>query len=795
MLVSLKEIAKYVDINGLTPEEIASRLTFSGIEVEEIKKISNATNLVIGEVISCLPHPNSDHLHCCKVNIGDGILDIVCGAPNVRTGLKVIVAKAGAKLPKGEIKKGEIRGEESNGMLCALNELGVDPKFLRPEQIEGIEELPNDAKIGETNVLGYLGLDDTVLDLNLLANRSDCFALFNVAKEIGALFHRKVTIPEYKDEGTYTDDFVVSSETPNCPSFYAKVIKGISVKESPKWLKDVLRDENIRSIDNIVDIGNYVMLLTGQPLHIYDYDKLTKKELIVKDTFDEDVVALDDKTYHVIKGDLIVSSNNKPACIGGVMGLKCVEVDENTKNIVVEVANFNHASIRHTTSRLGLMSDSSQRYIKEINPHQSDLVINLAANLIKELSGYKTCSKTIVYDKIDHSKKHIKCSYKYINNRLGSDFDSKTILETLDALYFEPKELNKEEFEVTIPSWRIDVEGKADLSEEIVRYNGFDKVKSSLPYMETTVGGLKENEKKERIIEDYLLSNGFDEVLTYVLINQIDDGRFNYFNNSDGYVVKNPLTEDHKYVRKNLLTSILRCAEYNLNHQNDNFKIFEISPIQTKKVNETHLAIAFVGSFYKQDKLGERHFDYYDAKGIWDAIALMFNIAPSRVKISRITDGEEFHPNRSAKVQIDNKLVAVLGELHPLVKKEYSLDKTHAVVMEINLSVLFNTRTPNTKFVSISKYPVVSRDYAFIVKDDISYENIKKEIKKCSSLIIGVDIFDIYKGENIQKGYSSLALKVRLNSLDNTLKEKDISEVDSKVKDTIKMKLNAELRQ
>ena len=537
------------------------------------------------------------------------------------------------------------------------------------------------------------------------------------------------------------------------------------------------------------------MLLTGQPMHIYDYDKLSKKELIVKDDFEEDVIALDDKTYHVIKGDLIVSSDNKPACIGGVMGLKAVEVDKNTKNIVIEVANFNHAAIRHTTSRLGLMSDSSQRYIKEINPHQSEYVINLAAHLIKELSGYKENSKVIVYDTINHELKTINCSYDYINKRLGSDFDKKVIIDTLSALNFKPKEINDKEFEVTVPAYRIDVDGKADLSEEVVRYNGFDSVKSALPDMETTVGGLKDSERKERIIEDFLLNNGFDEVLSYVLINQKDDSKFNYFNKADGYVIKNPLTEDHKYVRKNLLTSLLRCAEYNINHQNENFKIFEISPIQTKKVNEVHLAVAFIGQLYQQDKMFGVPVNYFFVKGLWDSIANMFNISPSRIKIERINEGEEFHPNRSAKIFVDNKLCAVLGELHPLVKKEFSLDKTFTAVMEINLTVLFNTRTPNNKFVYISKYPVVSRDYAFIIKDEISYLEIKKEIKKVSNLIKDLEVFDIYRGDKIAENHRSIALKIKLNSEDHTLKENEIAEVDNKVRDVIKNKLNAELRQ
>ena len=548
MLVSLKEVSKYVDISSLTPEEIAQRLTFSGIEVEEIKHLSEATNLVIGEVLTCVAHPDSDHLHCCKVNIGTEILDIVCGAPNCRVGLKVIVAKAGAKLPHGEIKKGMIRGQESNGMLCALNELGVDPKYLKEEQIKGIEELPSDAKVGETNVLEYLGLDDTILDLNLLANRSDCYSLYNVAKEIGALFNRKVTIPEEKDLDTFDADFKVGSFTEKCKQFSSKVIKGIKIKESPKFLKEVLRSQGIRSIDNIVDIGNYAMLLTGQPIHMYDYDKLMKNELIVKDDYEGEVVALDDKSYQIQKGDLVVTSDGEAVAIAGVMGLANVEIDENTKNIVVEVANFDHASIRRTSSRLGLTSDSSQRFVKGINPNQYNDVLYLVARLCKEYADAQEVSKNINYDTLNHDKKVIKSSYKYINNRLGTNFSNEVIKNTLTSLHFDFIDLEDGEFEVTVPPYRIDVDGQADLSEEVVRYNGFNNVVSSLPNMETTVGGLKDEERKERAIEDFLLEEGFDETLSYTLINKKDYSLFNYINNEEGYVVFNPLTEDRKYV-------------------------------------------------------------------------------------------------------------------------------------------------------------------------------------------------------------------------------------------------------
>ena len=793
MLVSLKEIAKYVDISGLTPEEIASRLTFSGIEVEEIKHLSNATGLVIGEVLTCEAHPDSDHLHCCKVNVGDEILDIVCGAPNCRKGLKVIVATVGAKLPGGEIKKGAIRGQESCGMLCALNELGVDAKYLTEEQIKGIEELPNDAPVGNKDVLGYLGLDDVILDLSLLANRSDCYSLYNVAKEIGALFNRPLSIPKEAEEGTFAPKFKVGSETVLSKQFSAKVIKGIKVHESPKFLKEVLRSEGIRSIDNIVDIGNYAMLLTGQPIHMYDLDKLKAKELIVRDDFEGEVVALDDKTYQIKKGDIVITCNDEVVSIGGIMGLADVEIDENTKNVVVEVANFDHAAIRKTSSRLGLTSDSSQRFVKRINPNQYNGVLKLVGRLCKEFAEAKELSTNVTYDEIDHAKKTIKCSYKYINDRLGTNFTNESIKNTLTALHFELRE-SGDEFEVIVPDYRIDVEGKADLSEEVIRYNGFDSVINSLPNMETTVGGLKSEEKKERAIEEYLLEQGFDEILSYTLLNKKDSSMFNYVNTDEAYEVFNPLTEDRKFVRRNILTSILRCTEYNLNRKNENFKIFESSRIQTKNKYETHLAFALCGKHFESSHLNGKDYNFFDAKGVLEAILHMFNVQDTRVKYERITEGNEFHPGRSAKVTLDGKTLAVFGELHPNIKGEFSFNKTAVVALEMNLSLLFATRTAQNKFSEISKYPSVTRDYAFIVKEDVKYLDIRRELKKASSLIKDINVFDIYKGEHVETGSVSIALTVTLEAKDQTLTDNEISLVDNKIRDIISVKFKGAIR-
>ena len=399
MLVSLKNVSQYVDIKDLSPKEIADKLTFAGVEVEDIRKLASGTNLVVGHVLECVAHPNSDHLHVLKVDLGPkyGINQIVCGAPNARAGLKVIVARVGAKLPEIEIKDGVIRGEESNGMCCSLLELGVDGKYLSDYQKDGIEELPEDAPVGEENVLGYLGLDDVVLNLKVLANRPDLLSIFNVAREIGAIFNRPVNIPSVKAKADFKTKLVVGSRTKRCSQFSGKEIKGIVTKPSPKWMSDYLMAMGVRSINNIVDIGNYVMLMTGQPLHMYDADKLAKAELFAQDDYEGDFLALDEKTYKIIKGDIVICCNNKPMCLGGVMGsLECA-VDENTKNIYIEAASFDGASIRHTSNRLGLASESSSRFVKGTNHFRSEFVLDYAAELINELCEAKSNSNNIVY--------------------------------------------------------------------------------------------------------------------------------------------------------------------------------------------------------------------------------------------------------------------------------------------------------------------------------------------------------------------------------------------------------------
>ena len=796
MKVSLNLLKKYVDLEGLTPEEIAHRLTFAGVEVESIEKIASGSKLVVGEVIYCENMENSDHLHVTKVNCGPkyGTLDIVCGAPNCRKGIKVIVALDGCVLPGGTIKKGQIRGHESNGMLCSLLELGVDSKYLNEEQTKGIEELPSSFEVGDENVLYLLGLDDVILDLKLLANRSDMYSLLNVAKEINTLFAKEVNLPKISVKETFKANFPVDSKTEKCPQFSARVVKGIVTKESPKWMKEALRSSGIRSINNIVDIGNYVMLLTGQPLHMYDLDKLEKQELIVRDDIEGDFVALDEKTYKLQKGDICITSNGKVMCLGGVMGSLACAVDENTKNVVIEAANFDYASIRRTSIRLNLSSDSSQRFVKGINPNQYNFVMDLTADLLLSLADAKEIAEVNTYLKEKYSPKKIKSSIKYINGRLGTNFTKEQIFSALKAAHIEIED-DGDKFIATIPDQRIDIGGEADLSEEVIRILGFEHIESKLPVTELFVGGLEPNLEKKRIVRSYLRGIGLDEVLCYSLMKESEINDFRILNKDEAYHVINPLTDEHEYVRTNLLPSLMNTLVFNKNHSNDNVAIFEVSDIYSLPEHKhIHLGIVMVGNDLRRYSMNGEAYSYYHAKGVVDSLLALFNIDEKRTVIER-ANLDEFHPGKSATIKIDGKLVAIFGELHPNTLKKYHLDNDNVVALEMDLGVLFNTKTGLKKMEEISRYQSVKRDFAFIFDDKVTAKEVMIEVRKVNrDLIKAVEVFDVYRGAHVEEGHYSMAFSVYLNSNEKTLSDKEISQIEEEIIKAIEVKFGASLR-
>lgn len=794
MKVSYKWLSSLVDLAGLTVEEVAKKLTFAGAEVEGISFLASGTNLVVGKIISCIPHPDSDHLHILQVDEGKyGVNQIVCGAPNAREGLKVIVARPGAKLPEVEIKPSKIRGVESNGMCCSLLELGVEKKMLSEYQTAGIEELPEDAPVGEEDVLGYLGLDDAVLEVSVLPNRPDLNAMENVAREVACLFDRSLNLPSIKEEGLKEIPFEVGSKTSKCPQFSARVYRGVKNGPSPLWLKRILNAEGIRSIDRIVDIGNYVMLLTGQPLNMYDEDKMKAEELTVVDDYEGKFLAMDGNEYDLIKGDLLVTSASRPVCLAGIMTADEARIDEHSVNIVVEAANFDYASIRHTSNRLGLFSDSSSRFCKGINPHQAEYVQALTGMLLKELCGYEQGSVTVNYDTQTHEKKVVDVTLSYLNKRLGTCFTEEEVIATFtrDHLNYLGKKGDLLSFE--IPYHRIDIDGKADLSEELIRLEGYDKVVSKLPFVELSCTGLTQSQKKQRDLRRYLLHEGISEALTYTLVSRDSFSHFRLLHKEEPYVLSNPLTLDREIVRTNLIESLLETAAYNKNHQNKDIALFEISDVDGIGLTSRDLAIVLSGKVNEMGSMRSHPADFYDVKGLFEGILPILNVNPNRLQIRRFEEaGEELHPGKSVGVYLGKKLVGYFGELHPNALSRLGLD--NAAILELDVAELYELRTSEIKAKAPSKFPYVTRDLAFLVDKKVAFSDIEKEALRADPLIKKVTPFDLYEGKGIPEGKKSLAISLTLGSNERTLKDEEIALATKKVMETLSRKFLAEIR-
>lgn len=794
MITSKKWLSQYVDLSDISVEELADKLTTAGLEVEGLHPMAQGTNLTIGHVLECEDHPDSDHLHVCKVDLGDKVDQIVCGAPNVKAGLKVIVAKPGAKLPGGEIKNGVIRGVESNGMICSLLELGVDPKSLTDYQKAGIEELGDDAVVG-TDPLAYLGLDDTLIDIGLTPNRSDCLASFALAKELGAILHREVKLPEFEgasDIGEPTN-LKVSSTTEKCPLFLGKVIKEVTIKPSPKWIQEILHAAGVKAINNVVDISNLVMLETGQPTHFYDIDKM-HQDIVVSTGFDTMYTALDGVDYKIEPEDIMITTQGNPVGIAGIMGGDDSKIDEETKGIIIEVATFNYVQCRNTSRRLNITSDASIRNSKEIEPGAPKKAMDRCVQLLIEYADAKGIEETAVYGDPTAHNTEFSVSAERINNRLGTNYTTDEMCEVLKWLDFSPV-CDGDTITVSVPSYRADIKIEADISEEIIRLIGFDSLKATLPLMEMTQGALNPRQKMTRTIRTLLTHTGAYETETYTLVGQrqVDDAIMGL---SPVVELASPMSEDRKYVRNTLLPSMLDCLAYNQNRSAKDLSLFEMSNVYGKDQVAQHLGIVMAGSLQKSrvHKIDIKS-NFYTLKGIVESVLATFGYEGTRIKIKENTiDTVHFHPYASACVYLGKDLFGIFGAIHPTMAKKYDVTKD-TVMLEANLEVLLTNKASKVKFEGISKYPAVTRDLAFVVKKEVCVGDIVDAIKRCGkSIIKNVEVFDIYTGEHVASDSKSIALSIVFQSNEKTLTDKEINDVHEKILAALKKECNAELR-
>lgn len=802
MIVSYKLLKEYIDLEGLSLKEITDSLSLAGFELEGVNTLSSGDHLVIGEVLECVAHPDSDHLHVTKTSIGDETLQIVCGAPNCRKGLKVIVALPGANLPaKGiVIKKGVIRGVESNGMLCSLLELGVNPDMLTDYQKDGIEELPVDAPVGNTNPLDYLGLDDSIIDLSITPNRTDVFGLYKLIIEIAAILNRKIIKKDVFDVKRVGDSvYTCSSDTPNCGYFAMSTIKGVKVKESPAWMQKILKAHDIKCINNIVDIGNYVTLMTGQPLHMYDASKVTSKEFIAKDDMNCDVLALDEKEYKIQKGDVVITNDNKVECVAGILGAFSSMIDENTTTIALETATFNGTVIGKSAKRFGLNTVAATNYSKNAIDKYKILDANdMACFLLVKYADAKEVSLPCIYDNLHLKRKNISINLSFINERLGVNYSKEMVEDVFRRLQFEYK-LDGEKFDVIVPTYRNDLEIKEDLIEEIVRLVGFDTVPFTTTPTQQKEYGLNEKQKARKIIMNYLLDNGLTNTLSYSLINPDDATYYNVFDDDEYIVLPHPLTVDKSYLRKNMISSMLQTIFYNQARNVNNVAIFEMSNIYTKQKIEGNerLAIAISGGLNKREWLDNHQVDFYMIKGLVEGLLNVFGLEANRYSFEPLDkyykDQKIFHPGKSAILKINGKNVGYLGCVHPLTVAREKIADT--IYFEMDLDMFLNIKTSKAKYNQVSKFPSVTRDIAIVLKDEYPLANIIKSVKQAGGpLLSSVDVFDLYKGENIEKGCKSIALTLTFVDYEKTLVDATINELFNKIYLKLQQDFNATLR-
>ena len=788
MILSRNFVKDYIDLDdNLTIKQIAEDMTRVGNEYDEARKFIDCTNLIIGEVISCENHPDSDHLHLVKVNVGKEVLDIVCGAPNVRKGLKVIVALDGAVLPGGVIKKGTIRGQESNGMICSIEELGLDSKFLKEEDKSGIAELPVDAPIGE-DPIKYLGFDDEIIDFELTANRGDLLSIIGMAYELGAIYDKKVkdidlTYNEEKED--IKDVFNIDIKTDNCSLFLSKKVCNIEIKESPTFIKTRLMASGIRPINNVVDISNYVMIETGQPLHFYDADRLGDTLVVRMANDNEKMYTLDGQERILDSNDIVIANKNEPVALAGVMGGLNTEVESDTKNIIIESAIFDSVRVRKTSKKI-LRSESSNRFEKGLDPKRTYMAINRACHLLEKYANGKVLSGMLEESKITSDDKEIKIEYKNINDVLGSNIPKEDILDIFRRLSFNVTD-NGEYATILVPSRRGDISIKEDLIEEVSRIYGVDNIESTLP----KIGEANSKyDNTNRLIRNKMSSLGLNETLTYILVN---DKESHMFTSEDYEEVRllDPITEDRNTLRHNTLQSLFKVYSYNKSHSNKDISIFEIGKGFYKKNDEYHeeekLGCLMSGK-YSLSLGNDKNVDFYIIKGIVEEILDYLGYKDRYSFKQNENLPKEFHPYQSASIIVNGKEVGIVGKLHPNVSKD-------VYAFEINLSILKDIRVGSIKFKEINKYPTIEKDMAFIVNKNVLSEDISKEIKKSGGkLVTGIEIFDVYTGENVDENSKSIAFKVIFEDYTKTLTDEEVMPIFNKIIDSVEKKFNAKLR-
>ncbi|HFG2309064.1 TPA: phenylalanine--tRNA ligase subunit beta [Staphylococcus aureus] len=788
MLISNEWLKEYVTIDD-SVSDLAERITRTGIEVDDlIDYTKDIKNLVVGFVKSKEKHPDADKLNVCQVDIGeDEPVQIVCGAPNVDAGQYVIVAKVGGRLPGGiKIKRAKLRGERSEGMICSLQEIGISSNYI-PKSFESGIYVFSESQVPGTDALQALYLDDQVMEFDLTPNRADALSMIGTAYEVAALYNTKMTKPETTSnelELSANDELTVTIENEDkVPYYSARVVHDVTIEPSPIWMQARLIKAGIRPINNVVDISNYVLLEYGQPLHMFDQDAIGSQQIVVRQANEgEKMTTLDDTERELLTSDIVITNGQTPIALAGVMGGDFSEVKEQTSNIVIEGAIFDPVSIRHTSRRLNLRSESSSRFEKGIATEFVDEAVDRACYLLQTYANGKVLKDRVSSGELGAFITPIDITADKINRTIGFDLSQNDIVTIFNQLGFDT-EINDDVITVLVPSRRKDITIKEDLIEEVARIYGYDDIPSTLPVFDkVTSGQLTDRQYKTRMVKEVLEGAGLDQAITYSLVSKEDATAFSMQQRQTIDLLM-PMSEAHASLRQSLLPHLIEAASYNVARKNKDVKLFEIDNVffangEGELPDQVeYLSGILTGDYVVNQWQGKKEtVDFYLAKGVVDRVSEKLNLEFSY----RRADIDGLHPGRTAEILLENKVVGFIGELHPTLAADNDLKRTY--VFELNFDALMAVSVGYINYQPIPRFPGMSRDIALEVDQNIPAADLLSTIHAHGGNILkDTLVFDVYQGEHLEKGKKSIAIRLNYLDTEETLTDERVSKVQAEI--------------
>ncbi|WP_254241164.1 phenylalanine--tRNA ligase subunit beta [Staphylococcus aureus] len=788
MLISNEWLKEYVTIDD-SVSNLAERITRTGIEVDDlIDYTKDIKNLVVGFVKSKDKHPDADKLNVCQVDIGeDEPVQIVCGAPNVDAGQYVIVAKVGGRLPGGiKIKRAKLRGERSEGMICSLQEIGISSNYI-PKSFESGIYVFSESQVPGTDALQALYLDDQVMEFDLTPNRADALSMIGTAYEVAALYNTKMTKPDTTSnelELSANDELTVTIENEDkVPYYSARVVHDVTIEPSPIWMQARLIKAGIRPINNVVDISNYVLLEYGQPLHMFDQDAIGSQQIVVRQANEgEKMTTLDDTERELLTSDIVITNGQTPIALAGVMGGDFSEVKEQTSNIVIEGAIFDPVSIRHTSRRLNLRSESSSRFEKGIATEFVDEAVDRACYLLQTYANGKVLKDRVSSGELGAFITPIDITADKINRTIGFDLSQNDIVTIFNQLGFDT-EINDDVITVLVPSRRKDITIKEDLIEEVARIYGYDDIPSTLPVFDkVTSGQLTDRQYKTRMVKEVLEGAGLDQAITYSLVSKEDATAFSMQQRQTIDLLM-PMSEAHASLRQSLLPHLIEAASYNVARKNKDVKLFEIGNVffangEGELPDQVeYLSGILTGDYVVNQWQGKKEtVDFYLAKGVVDRVSEKLNLEFSY----RRADIDGLHPGRTAEILLENKVVGFIGELHPTLAADNDLK--HTYVFELNFDALMSVSVGYINYQPIPRFPGMSRDIALEVDQNIPAADLLSTIHAHGGNILkDTLVFDVYQGEHLEKGKKSIAIRLNYLDTEETLTDERVSKVQAEI--------------